>query len=67
MLIFSTFHILIVDVNDNKLDSTNVNIANKEIKLGVSEKKNYDRVRELQVVRWENIKIDDQHNVISAV
>ena len=31
-------------------------------KAGSFQKKKYDRVTELQAVRWENIKVEDHHN-----
>ena len=36
----------------------------REIKLDASKKKKkkYDKVRELQAVRWENIKVEDHYN-----
>ena len=60
MLIFPTFRNSVVDVNSNiSFDKC----QHREIKLDASPKnKKYNKVRELQAVRWENIKVEDHHN-----
>ena len=35
---------------------------NKAGRFKKKKKKKYDRFRELQAVRWENIKVEDHHN-----
>lgn len=59
LLIFTTFRISVVDVKNNiSFDKC----QNREIKLDASKKKKYDKVRELQAVRWENINVEDHQN-----